>query len=391
MASDKQLRIDIENAVVEDVTDSGIRKTDQMGSLVCYCSDNPPMSLFEQQIRGYIFDNDKLVLKSLPYATEFKYDEESIDEDMFNVTNNPERIGSVDQYNITVMKEGTSIRVFFYNNTWYITTHRKINAFNSKWGKESFGEIFEKNIKIKTGKSLDEFLDTLNKEYSYIFLIGTTLNTRVVSPQYDDVNLLACMDKNNEIVIDTNMKDYYIESLKFSNLDDAVKYVSNLVFPFTTYGIFLYSKNESFKIINSEYNQLSKLRHNLPSIMFAYLYNVFNEVKRNSFRELYYYMIEDFDQYDKEIEVIADDILKKYFNRFVKKETFTVSKHEHHILYSLHGLFLKNKVPITKEHVMEIFRDTLPSNINKIINERKQKRKADMKKIEADINFVLKM
>lgn len=384
MTSDKQLRIDIENAVVEDASDSGIRKTDEAGSLVCYCSDNPPMSRFEQQIRGYIFDNDKLILKSLPYATEFKYDEEVIDEDLFNVTNDRERIGSLDQYNITAMREGTSIRVFFYNNTWYITTHRKINAFNSKWGKESFGEIFENNIKIKTGKSLDEFLDTLNKEYSYIFLVGTTLNTRVVSLQYNDVGLLACMDKNNEIVIDTNMKDYYVESLNFSNLDHAIKYVADLKFPYTNYGIFLYSKNESFKIINSEYNKLSKLRHNLPSIMFAYIHNVFNEENRRIFRELYSYMIEDFDKYDQEIDLIADDILKKYFNRFVKKQAFTVGKHEHHILYSLHGMFLKNKVPITKENVMEIFRDTLPSNINKIINERKQKLKAELKN-ETDV------
>ena len=388
MASDKQLRIDIENAVVEDVSDSGIRKTDMMGSLVCYCSDNPPMSRFEQQIRGYIFDNDKLILKSLPYATEFKYDVESIDEDLFNVTNDPKRIGSLDQYNITVMKEGTSIRVFFYDNKWYITTHRKINAFNSKWGKESFGEIFENNIKIKTGKSLDEFLDTLNKEYSYIFLVGTTLNTRVVSPQYDDLNLLTCMDKNNEIVIDTNMKDYYIESLKFSNIDEAIKYVDDLKYQEENHGIFLYSKNESFKIINSEYNQLAQLRHNLPSIMFAYLHNVFNKVDREIFRDMYDYMIEDFDKYDTEIDLIADDILMKYFNRFVRKQVFTVSKHEHHILYSLHGMFLKNRVPITKESVLEIFRDTIPSNINKIINERKQKLKADLKKLETDIKNV---
>ncbi len=38
--------------------------------------------------------------------------------------------------------EGTLIRIFYFNDKWIITTHRKLDAFKSKWGSENHWRHF---------------------------------------------------------------------------------------------------------------------------------------------------------------------------------------------------------------------------------------------------------
>lgn len=354
-------RTEIENRMVDGVSDTGIRKTDDYKGLECFCSDNPPTNDFEKNIRGYIFYGNNLILKSLPYAE--TYSSDSV-------------VGNLSDYTITLMKEGTSIRVFNFKNEWFITTHRKIDAFKSKWGRESFGEIFETNILKKTGKNLKDFLSTLNKDHSYIFLVGTTETTRIVSPSYQDIILLSCMDKLGNVIKSQILDDWYLEELYFQNINDILDYVKSLRDPFVEgYGLFLFSKSKSFKIINQKYSKLSDLRNNLPSIPFAYIHNVFDAERKNMFRQLYPYFKTDFDFYDIEIKDIAKDLLSKYFRRYIKKEKFIVSKHEHNILYHIHGIFLSTKNFIKEDQVIEAFSKVPPANINKIISERKMAKK----------------
>lgn len=366
----------VDDCTVEDGASHGIRKTDEDFGLECFCSDNPPNDDFERSIRGHIFDNNKLILKSIPYAISFTPEVEN-------------EILSLENYDITLMKEGSIIRVFFYKNKWFITTHRKLNAYKSKWGKQSFGEIFEKNIKNKFNKDLVEFCEDLNKNFSYIFLIGTTEETRFVSPQYDDVTLLLTMNKRGEKVIDENFTEHYTKKMSFKNFGEIKDYVeNNIKYPFDeSTGIFLSSKDlqgKSYKIFNSEYLRLYSLRNNLPSIMFAYLHNIFNEKNKQDFRKLYAKYTSEFDNYDKELVNIAKDLQKKYFNRFVKKQEFTVSKHEHNILYHIHKIYLETRTPITTEHVMQALQcdNVKITDINKIISMRKHMRKLAEKENE---------
>ena len=43
--------------------------------------------------------------------------------------------------------EGSLLRAFCVNDTWYITTHRKLDAFRSKWAsRQSFGAQFVESL-----------------------------------------------------------------------------------------------------------------------------------------------------------------------------------------------------------------------------------------------------
>lgn len=373
-AMHKISREDVESRVVECATDTGIRKTDEINSLECFCSDNPPKDEFEMKIRGYIFDGNTLVFESGSYPTIFdtEYNDSDYNANQEICTNNFDDIGDITNYKITPMREGTAIRVFNYLDKWYVASHRKIDAFKSKWGKVSFGEIFENNIMEKTGKSLSEFLETLNKNYNYTFLAGTTNITRIVSPERCGLHLLYTKDKLGNEVVDDNLSDWYIESLNLKSINEVMDYLNELKFPFADItGVFLSSKNKNFKIFNKEYRKLYKLRNNLPSIPFAYLHNVFNEKNRSMFRDLYKEFVETFDYYDYEIQNISADILEKYIRKYVKKENIIVTKHEQNILYHVHGIYLKTRQIIRKEQILQVFAIVPPSNINKIIFSKK--------------------
>lgn len=364
------LKKEIVSKIVNDAFSSGIRKTDEQDGLECYCSDIPISTSLERKIRGYLFSDNELISKCLSYSYNYN---EMLDSEKDKL------VEIFQQMEIYSMKEGTAIRVLFYNGKWYCTTHRKINAFKSKWGKESFGEIFEKNVFLKTGLSLEEFYKTLDENIQYMFLVGTTENTKVVSPQYQDVKLLYCMNSKGEFMksVPEKFKDWKLKSYKFDCIEDAVDYVDTIQYPFTEEcGLFLQSENFCVKIFNKEYEQLASLRNNLPSVPFAYLHNVFDHEKNEKFRKLYPEFIEKFNFYDSEIKHISLSLLKNYTKRYIKKEDFVISKYEHNILYHIHGIYLKNNYKkIDLDDVREVLKTISPSDINKILNLRKMELK----------------
>lgn len=373
------LRKVVEQKVVEDPLDIGIRITDQNEDLICFCADNPQgfentpsfknvemLDEFELNIKGYVFAANELVFKSKPYPKTLN-DVTELDED-------------ISRCNCYMMLEGTCIRLFYFKNKWYITTTRKLNAFNSKWGPDSFGDLFTKMIKEKTKLEIDDFLNTLNKDIKYAFLIGTSKYTRIVSPVYSDVKLLYTLDKNNKPVHLKSFEKWYVKKLPVSSKNEIKEIVENLQFPFSTgYGLYIESKSRTYKIQNTEYQKYAKLRNNFPSVMFAYLNVYFDQEKREEFEKLYEDFSDEFKKYNTEITKIAEDITKKYYRRFAKKEDMVVSKQEHNILYHVHGLYLKNKTPITSANVLEVISELPITNLNKIISERKKQEKFELK------------
>ena len=54
------------------------------------------------------------------------------------------------QYHIYDAYEGCLLRLFNFNNKWFLSTHKKINAFRSKWSsKDSFGLMFQNALQYE--------------------------------------------------------------------------------------------------------------------------------------------------------------------------------------------------------------------------------------------------
>lgn len=355
----------------------GIRKTSTLDGLVNYCSDNPPTNDLELAIKGYVFveNTGEFVYKSLPYPKKLITEtwSEKLTECYYNF------VGPMKQYTIMLMKEGSIIRIFNHQNKWYITTSRKLDAFKSKWGSEkSFGEIFEENLKIALNLSIEEFLETLDKNYSYVFRIGTTELTRIVAPAYNNFKLLHCMDKSGKLVYLKQYKYLYEDEMFFTNIKSALDFTNNLKFPFSDgYGVYFTSEHNTYKLINEEYEYYESLRDNTPSINFAYLKNIHDKSKKRQFRKLYPLFKKQFDFYDAELKEICKILIGKYEDRFIYKKEFILPRHEHEILTSLKKYTYDTMKSFNEndEENFEIFMQCLKkiniTNINKILNERK--------------------
>jgi len=142
------------------------------------CSVNSPKELWN--IRGVIFDTKSkiVVCQSFPYTPEYTVDTLP---------------GLIIDYNASMFYnafEGTVIRLFHHDNKWYLSTHRKIDAKNSKWSGPSFLQIFQEclaNTILKDGSQLtyDQLLERLDVNNCYVFLA-------INHPQ----NQIACNDTN---------------------------------------------------------------------------------------------------------------------------------------------------------------------------------------------------
>ena len=115
--------------------------------------------------RGLVFNGDTLVSKSLGFTQEYNDTQKD-----FVMSQNID----FKKVKFFSSEEGTFIRLFYTNDKWYLSTHRKLNAFNSRWGSEnssSVGQIFVNNISELGYESLDSLTSVLDSNYTYIFLI----------------------------------------------------------------------------------------------------------------------------------------------------------------------------------------------------------------------------
>ncbi len=99
----------IEENVTEDPMKHGIRKSHTMEvngkTLELFCSDNPPQTPLEHQVRGVVFSGSKMILQGFPYSNEQIITEKSTEEEIsFLYKNN--------DWTITEAIEGTLIRIF---------------------------------------------------------------------------------------------------------------------------------------------------------------------------------------------------------------------------------------------------------------------------------------
>ena len=48
----------------------------------------------------------------------------------------------LDLYDIFLIKDGTLVNLYFYNDKWSISTYRSIDATNALWGNSTYGSLF---------------------------------------------------------------------------------------------------------------------------------------------------------------------------------------------------------------------------------------------------------
>jgi hypothetical protein len=376
--SDEQKSSDFTRKNIESHQNIKLNDRDEANDLdlFCYlkCSNSDEDII--KQCRGVIFNGDNVVMKAFPYTEEYTTSD-NLSEILKDV--NLEECDIYDAY------EGTLIRIFYFNNKWFISTHRKLNAFRSKWAsKESFGTTFkraleaeiENNEKLKAliplgeENTLERFQSILDKSRQYMFLIKNINENRIVC--YSEPPMLyhvgTFIDGNISLTDDIHIP--YPNKLNFRDIETLNKYVDNIDIRYLQ-GVILFTKNKQYKVYNCDYMDMYKVRGNEPSIKFRYL-----QVRMdNKYREMLYYMYPDmkdlFENYENILYDIACSINDSYVQRFIKKQHVIRPKNEFKIMSECHSWHLSdrenNKVNINK--VIEVMNNQTPTYLNNMIKE----------------------
>ena len=128
-----------------------------------------------------------------------------------------------------VAYEGANIRVWYYQGRWRLSTFKKLDGYDSTYGKmkRSFGEIFD-------GRVPDDFYLNLNTNRQYLFLIvyhslpywdevyhiGTFINEKFTFDDHiEGVEKLSSKDRGQGVIVYTRS----LKSYKILNKDYVTK------------------------------------------------------------------------------------------------------------------------------------------------------------------------
>ena len=341
---------------------SDMEKTDDDGVLQIYSYKTCTRSSSDQlkTSRGLVFSGDKNknpIFRSIGYTQEYSVDD-------VGIHNIVERDGSY--LTFIPSTEGTLLRVFYHSSDmipgggkWYISTHRKLNAYDSRWGtSESFGQTFE-NALSTLNLTVDGLLSALDRRHVYLFFVSTTPGSRMVSlaPATPTVAHTATLLNGSEFTMTHPSPIPAPTPIAFSSVGDMVMFV-NTVNIMSHQGIIaFYPDGRHFKVMNGQYQLYSNARGNEASLMFRYLQVRNHPIYGKMFNEMYPERINEFISYENAIFRIAKSIHASYISRFVEKKETVVSQEEYRIIRQCHGWHITNR--LTNKVTMPVVLGTL--------------------------------
>jgi len=366
-------RSDVEGlAPLVNLVDSDENKLDMFCYVKC-CSED---SEILKKCRGVVFNESKLILKAFPYTTEYNNKEITKIDYIFR---------DFKDWVFFESHEGSLVRVFYFNK-WYISTHRKLDAFRSKWAsKESFGTYFknaliseEENnsdfkISLPEGTDiLDRFQTTLDKTKQYMFLIRNSNENRIVSDSPDRPTVYHVGTfVNGELNLTENINIPCPKRLIFDNVDSLLNHMKD-VFYRQIQGVigFDLKNNKQVKIVHQDYQDLFNARGNEPSIKFRYLQVRLNKKNVDMLYHLYPEMTNVFDDYENMIYKIGENIYKAYVQRFIKKQYVIVDKEEFNVVKECHSWYLsdRNNHRVSLNKVISLLNQQNPTSLNRMIH-----------------------
>jgi len=348
----------------EQVYRLGIKEND--GLLMVYYNELPEQMVentkyeLENSCKSIIFDAKTLS----PIGSQFNkiiYNTEATD-----------LLNNTDWSNIVVQTcyEGTMILVYHFNDKWYISTRRCIDASSSIWVRGmSYSTMFMDTIE---GKFKLEDLDT---NYCYHFVLVHNMNKNIVSypefpENYKEIFHVLTTEKHtlNEVKYRINDNVKYIKEESFASFMDMQNALSAINTDNTTtkvitcegYVLRVYQNSEHtgpFKILKFQtdiYQELMKIKPNNSNIhqSFLELYQ-----KDKLIKYLPYFSNNGkavVNRIHSSLFTIATEVLNIYHATRSKKNTSLyeiLPKQYKHVLYKLHGMYIANKVDGKAEYI----------------------------------------
>lgn len=277
-----------------------------------------------KQCRGLIFHNEELLVPSFGWTAEYTKDDK---EELDNLLKTTENIRIFDSH------EGCLLRIFNFNSKWYIATHRRLDAFKSRWSsKEYWGDMFVKAL----DQEMEQFLNSLDKTKIYFFVVRNNKENRLVCDVSENPEIfhVGTMYKNDEKWVTSFDEDIGIQHpveyvlTENNTLENMISYVEEKGYK-QIQGLVIFSNICNFKLCNKTYYDYLKIRGNEASIKFRYLQIRMHKDMREKLVFLYPNYKEDFEKYEEYLFKIALSLTKAYQLRFIRGQWKQVPKDEY--------------------------------------------------------------
>ena len=345
--------------------------------LLHYKECNNDSEQYIKECRGVIKSEDKIVSKSFGYM-----DELTVDNDNSEII---KRIHSFNQTKIYPMYEGTVLRMFYWKHKWYLSTHKKLNAFDSKWGNsdcKTFGEMFIESLCYLTSKCsynndtseyvnnilknptelwtvFDNFCFQLDTKKTYVFLLLHDRDTSIVCTRYAELPFcfhIGEFDNSTHLLVEGNTSGLpSLPTLTFNNIFDLIESVRKM--DHTAHpGVILYFPNQTqLKLFNKNYKNALEIRGNQPDLLYRYFELRKNRELSSKFLELYSEEEDYLMSSELTLLEVGKLIFQAYMNRYIHKRYVFLPKCEHLVMQMCHKWHNEN-------------RDTNKISVNKVIS-----------------------
>lgn len=383
------MHFSIKDEMVSKYITSDIRLSDSDGDIrlfhYIHCDDDSSEDV--KASRGIIRDGDKILCKTFGYTPQISCN----DVDLVK-----KYIHSFSCCKVYDSEEGATLRLWFDNggDKWRLSTHRKINAFHSRWGSsnaQSFGDMFfnalywecnsgqlkGKILKNNNGKNNREtvfkkYCETLDKNKTYTFLVRNTKENRIVCDEADhpSIYFVGSFDRTTHFLLEGNDSGIPMpKSYSFDTVEDLVTFVSNIDSR-KKQGLIVYLPNQKqVKIMNQTYLDFFNARGNEPSIKFRYLHVRKDPDMVSMLYTLYPDYIPMFETYENILTDISRSIHRSYINRYINRQFVSLPQPEFFILQACHGWHIQDRVnnKVSLEKVTSIIDSQSPTSLNKLI------------------------
>ncbi len=285
---------------------------------------------------------------------------------------------------------------------WFLSTHHKINAFESYWGiSDSFGKEFLLALRRCLVNELSEnetagratlprgrptatfnlFCETLSKNKVYTFLLRNNRYNRLISdpspvPKLYFTGSFTRPDFTYSLT-DPDIKLRSTTERTFGSLQGALDYVNTIPYQ-SKKGLLMYSPSASpqrvesggifINIFSSDYSKLAEIRGSQPSIKYRYLQIRTDEAMNKSLRELYPEMKAKFDRYEDTLSEVARGLYEAYHQRYTEGQWITVPKKEYRVMSRVRDWSVRTREEVTHKTVLDFLNTEDSSVLNEFIN-----------------------
>jgi hypothetical protein len=266
--------------------------------------NNSPKDSVERKLRGVIVsEEDGIIVPSFGYTPTIVLDDFDI-KTVENVTEKQGQVHNLKEFNTTKilpMFDGTLLRVWKYKNEIHISSHKKIDAINSRWGTSGkFVDLFKKYTEeifdLEDLFNTEGVEESLEQEYTSIkihnfllvdndLMISSKLSLDNITGFVLYINSVNCTLPSN---IEDNLSTLHYTEIKCTdktvfkvksfdmNETEYQSFLTKGFFPNETdinpqislgEGLILFNGINMLKIVSNGYNNRSKLVNNDPNIL----------------------------------------------------------------------------------------------------------------------------